>query len=251
MDFHLHYYGGGACSWTPTNLQVGTRTTTTIALSVSPGSGGTPTNRWRLSTNNVMSNSDTVRNTTGSTVTFTGLNAGTSYWVDVRAENSGGNSGYNPSGNTGLMTSTLAAPPLLTAPSFTDDTGNAQTWTAGTAITSITVPAASGNPTPTYAANLPAGLAFTTSTRVIVERQRRPVRALLEFAPVTPRAVTTGRSAIRLRRRWPLLERQRTCKLAHERRPPLRYRLVQAAVAHRQGTDGDCRQTTSCPTGTP
>ena len=155
---------------TPTDLQVGTRTSTTIALSVSPGSGGTPTRyRWRLSTNNVMSNSDTVRNTTGSTVTFTGLNAGTSYWVDVRAENSGGNSGYNPSGNTGLMTSTLAAPPLLTAPSFSDDTGNAQTWTVGTAITSITVPTASGNPTPSYAVqgSLPSGIAFNTTTRVI------------------------------------------------------------------------------------
>ena len=55
------------------------------------------------------------------------------------------------------------------APSFTDDTGDAQTWTTGTAITPLTVPAASGNPTPTYAAigNLPAGLAFNIGTRVI------------------------------------------------------------------------------------
>ena len=95
---------------TPTNLQVGTRTTTTIALSVSPGSGGTPTQyRWRLSTNNFMSDSDTVLNTSGTTATFTGLSAGTSYWVDVRAENDDGNSSYNPSGSTGLETSTLSA----------------------------------------------------------------------------------------------------------------------------------------------
>ena len=97
---------------TPTNLQVDTQTTTTITLSVSPGSGGTPTGyRWRLSTNGFMSNSDTVINTTGPLVTFTGLNVDTSYWVDVRAENSAGESSYNPSGSNGLMTATLAAAP--------------------------------------------------------------------------------------------------------------------------------------------
>ena len=55
------------------------------------------------------------------------------------------------------------------APSFADDTGDAQTWETGTAITAITVPAATGTPTPTYAAegNLPAGIAFDTATRVI------------------------------------------------------------------------------------
>ena len=36
-------------------------------------------------------------------------------------------------------------------PEFADPTGNAQTWAAGTPIT-ITVPAATGTPTPTYAA---------------------------------------------------------------------------------------------------
>ena len=55
------------------------------------------------------------------------------------------------------------------APSFADDTGNAQSWTQGTAITPITVPEATGSPTPTYAAvgTLPAGIAFNTTTRVI------------------------------------------------------------------------------------
>ena len=61
------------------------------------------------------------------------------------------------------------APPTTAAPSFTDDTGDAQNWTQNTAISPITVPEADGNPTPTYAAvgSLPAGLAFDTSTRVI------------------------------------------------------------------------------------
>ena len=55
------------------------------------------------------------------------------------------------------------------APSFSDNTGNAQTWTVGTAIAAITVPSASGTPTPTYAVvgSLPAGLSFNTNTRVI------------------------------------------------------------------------------------
>ena len=57
----------------------------------------------------------------------------------------------------------------LAAPSFTDPTGDAQAWTVGDAITDITVPAASGNPAPTYAVegSLPAGIAFDTGTRVL------------------------------------------------------------------------------------
>ena len=55
------------------------------------------------------------------------------------------------------------------APSFTDNTGDDQDWVQNTAITSITVPAASGAPAPTYAVqgSLPAGIAFNTTTRVI------------------------------------------------------------------------------------
>ena len=55
------------------------------------------------------------------------------------------------------------------APAFADDTGSAQRWTQGVAITALTVPAATGAPTPTYAVvgSLPRGIAFDTSTRVI------------------------------------------------------------------------------------
>ena len=55
------------------------------------------------------------------------------------------------------------------APSFADSTGDAQSWTVGTAITDIVVPEASGDPTPTYAVVglLPAGLDFDTATRTI------------------------------------------------------------------------------------
>ena len=55
------------------------------------------------------------------------------------------------------------------APSFADNTGDDQDWTQSEAITTITVPAATGNPTPTYAAvgSLPAGITFNTTTRAI------------------------------------------------------------------------------------
>ena len=60
-------------------------------------------------------------------------------------------------------------PPVAVAPSFADDTGDAQTWTENVAIAPVTVPAADGTPIPTYAAvgTLPAGISFNTTTRVI------------------------------------------------------------------------------------
>ena len=66
-------------------------------------------------------------------------------------------------------TLTLTDDDPAVAPSFADDTGDAQTWETGTAIAAITVPAATGTPTPTYAVagNLPAGIAFATGTRAI------------------------------------------------------------------------------------
>ena len=55
----------------------------------------------------------------------------------------------------------------LTVPVFSDDTGIAQNWTLGTAIATVTVPTADGNPTPSYAAvgALPAGINFNTGNR--------------------------------------------------------------------------------------
>ena len=66
-------------------------------------------------------------------------------------------------------TLTLTDDDPAVAPSFADDTGDAQTWTQNTAITDITVPEADGDPPPTYAVegSLPAGIAFDTTTRVI------------------------------------------------------------------------------------
>ena len=61
------------------------------------------------------------------------------------------------------------ARPQNIAPSFADDTGDPQTWPLNQPITPVTVPEATGVPTPTYAVfgALPAGISFDTSTRVI------------------------------------------------------------------------------------
>ena len=79
--------------------------------------------------------------------------------IRIRASNSEGGDDWT------VAFTTSAA---LTAPSFADDTGDAQTWTQNAAIGSITVPEASGTPAPTYAASgLPSGISFNTSSRVL------------------------------------------------------------------------------------
>ena len=56
-----------------------------------------------------------------------------------------------------------------TAPEFADNTGTAQSWTAGLVIATVTVPEATGTPVPTYAVVgvLPDGLQFDATTREI------------------------------------------------------------------------------------
>ena len=92
-----------------------------------------------------------------------GLDAATEYRVQFQAINSVGTGLRSPAA---FATTDVA----LTAPVFSDDTGDDQSWTQNQPITSLTVPAANGNPTPTYAAvgTLPAGIAFNTTTRVVV-----------------------------------------------------------------------------------
>ena len=89
--------------------------------------------------------------------TPTGTGSGT---IRIRATNSQGSADWT------VAYTTSAA---QVGPSFTDNTGNAQNWTQNITITNITVPAASGNPTPTYevVGTPPAGIAFNTTTRVI------------------------------------------------------------------------------------
>ena len=81
------------------------------------------------------------------------------------------------------------------APAFADDTGDAQSWVSGTAITSITVPAATGTPTPTYAVQgtLPAGISFNTTTRVISGTPTAVGSGTITIRARTRKVMTTGR----------------------------------------------------------
>ena len=90
--------------------------------------------------------------------TPTAIGSGT---ITIRATNSEGMADWT------VDYTTAAAP---AAPSFTDDTGDAQSWTQNQPITSVTVPAADGTPTPTYAAVgvLPAGIAFNPATTRVI-----------------------------------------------------------------------------------
>ena len=93
---------------TPSTPSLSSRTQTSLSMSTSPGGGGTPTRyRWRLSTNAAITDQDSIFTSTGSSRTFTGLASGTTYWIDVRAENADGSSPY--SGD--LPASTTTPPP--------------------------------------------------------------------------------------------------------------------------------------------
>ena len=96
---------------TPSTPALSSRTTTSLTLATVAGSGGTPTTyRWRISTNSTVSNQDPMHTSTSPSITITGLDEDTDYWIDVRGENSVGNSAY--SGD--LATSTLAGTPDTT-----------------------------------------------------------------------------------------------------------------------------------------
>ena len=155
---------------------------TLTAIVTNSGDANSPSGilRWRRSTNDVISTSDPLIGSDGvsalapngtNTETFT-LSApstpGTYYYgatVDAVAGES--NSGNNSSGAVTVVVVTDA-----TAPVFADSTGDAQSWTVGTSISTLTVPTASGNPTPTYAVvdSLPDGISFNTSSRRLTGR---------------------------------------------------------------------------------
>ena len=154
---------------TPSTPTLTSRTVSSLTLATVAGSGGTPTlYRWRYSTNDLVTDIDPMVTSSTPNVTITGLELDTDYWIDVRAENSEGNSAY--SGN--LATSTLAIPVQPTAPNWVDDTGDAVSWSVGLPLflsgLSIVVPVAAANPSPTYSGSgFPDGVGFSPSTRRI------------------------------------------------------------------------------------
>ena len=95
------------------------RTTTSLSLSVTRGPGGIVASyRWRYSTNSTVSDSDPKVTSLGTSITISNLSPGTDYWIDVRAENSAGNSAY--SGNLETSTTGVAPPPTPTITTDTD-----------------------------------------------------------------------------------------------------------------------------------
>ena len=86
--------------------------------------------------------------------------SGVSGTITITATNASGTDTWTVAYNTVLDVS---------APVFSDATGDAQTWSTGNTISDVVVPAASGTPTPGYAVrgSLPAGLSFNASTRTI------------------------------------------------------------------------------------
>ena len=95
---------------TPSTPTLSSRTSSSLTLATSAGSGGAPTGyRWRISTNSSVTDSDPMHTSSGASITISGLSEDTNYWVDVRAENSAGESNY--SGDRATSTLAGISPP--------------------------------------------------------------------------------------------------------------------------------------------
>ena len=120
----------------PTNLRVTATTANSITLACNaPTDGGTPmTYRWRYSTNNLVSNSDPMVTSTGTSVTITGLDSDSDYWFDVRAENDAGDSDYTTdvtgSTDAGMTLPDAVAPNVTIAAVGSVDEDETQTLSA-------------------------------------------------------------------------------------------------------------------------
>ena len=150
-------------------------TLTTVVTNTGSGTSDATTLRWRRSTNNVISTGDAQIGTDGvgalapsgtstETLTLTAPTTPGTYYYGATVDSIGReiNTGNNDSG---AVTVRVVA---LEAPSFVASSGDAQAWVIGTAVAVLTVPRASGNPTPTYSASgLPSGVGFNSSTRRI------------------------------------------------------------------------------------
>ena len=93
------------------------RTSRSLRVSTMRGSGGPPSRyRWRYSLDATVEDTDPQRTSSGTEVNISGLVPGTDYWIDVRAENSGGDSDY--SGDLMATTAALMPPGTPTTPTL-------------------------------------------------------------------------------------------------------------------------------------
>ena len=93
---------------TPSTPTLSSRTQTSLTLATVAGTGGAPTTyRWRYSDNSTINILDPIVTSSGPSVTIPDLDPDTNYWIDVRGENSEGDSFYSDD----LATSTLAPDP--------------------------------------------------------------------------------------------------------------------------------------------
>jgi len=98
----------------PSTPTLVSRTTTTLIIAtVAPSSGPAAAGyKWRYSTDRTITDTDPSKTTTDPEVTLTGLNAASTYFIDVAATNTHGSSSYTAD----LETSTLAAVQTPSAP---------------------------------------------------------------------------------------------------------------------------------------
>ena len=120
------------------------RTDELISLSVgTAATGGRPSVwRWRVSPNSTITNSDPTYTSDGPSIVIEGLEGGTDYWIDVRAENATGNSAYSPVLETSTMVTVIPAPGTPDRPTISQ--------TTQTTITASTKAASSGATTNGY-----------------------------------------------------------------------------------------------------
>ena len=144
--------------------------TATLTASVSGGIYDTLSYLW-----DIRFGGGSLSATTGASVTYTPADVTADTSVRVRCRVTGAGTGTNAGDGTsntkqGIVEFDVLFVADLVAPVFADDQGDAQNWVVGIPITAIQVPAADGNPTPTYAllGTLPPGsFDFDENTRWI------------------------------------------------------------------------------------
>ena len=99
---------------TPTLVSAASRS---LTVRTTRGTGGPPSRyRWRYSTDLTVEDTDPMVTSAGTQVTIPGLTPNTPYWIDVRAENSGGMSAY--SGDLMATTAALMPPGIPATPTL-------------------------------------------------------------------------------------------------------------------------------------